>query len=948
MIRREHELAILADAVAATKAGRGSLLLLAGEAGIGKTRLAEEAIAASGLAAVRGAGAQSGAAPYTPVVGAIRSALRRDAGALASAGQAAGQLGALMPELGTPAAMPDRATLVEAIGRAFEAIASAGPTIVFLDDLQWADAATLELLPALAEPVEEWPLLLLGAYRSDEIPRGHPLRRMRTDLRRAGRLCELSLEPLDVDAVAELATCVLRAPLGATLRAALYDRTQGVPYFVEELAAALAASSLLSRRRQGLELDEGAAMPLPATVRDAVRLRLDGLTDDARASLDAAAVVGRRVDLDLLTALGADAGLNELLDESVLDEVGDGVASFRHDLMREAVYSDTHWPRRRALHKRLAEILETRRGPPEVIAEHWLAASEPSRARPFLLEAARRSCAVHAYRDAMAAARAALEAWPDGDDPPGRLEALEELGRCAELCGELSEAVRAWEEVVAALDGSDDLLRGAETTRRLAAVYELQGARSRAVSAHRQAADDFARLGRHGDAADERNLAALGVYQDDPEGASELLDTALTEAIHAARSDLQSRSLLNQAHLASHAGRLDQALTLTRRALALARDGGHVEWMLRAYWSLGAIANAWGEYPAAQSALEDAVAFCQREGIPSEEQFCVSCLAVVVHTRGDWPRAAELSRIVLSSLAADDAGTAHALSVLGQIAVARGATKQGRSHLRKALARARDLPGTRVACAFGLVLADEFDGKADGAWHELVGASSTASLPHYYVSTLRWAATFAGRGNDAPLVHACAETLARIVARFASADALAALAHALGEVALLEGNSDRASEQFGRALRFLDDVDAPLERALTQMRSGVALATSGEREPGLERLTNAYRLLRRLGARPLATIVAADVERLGEHVEQRLGRHAARALESGGLTRRELEILRLVAVGRTNREIARDLVLSPRTVEMHVRNMLAKLGCRSRTEATTRAHALGLLEGASR
>jgi DNA-binding CsgD family transcriptional regulator len=105
---------------------------------------------------------------------------------------------------------------------------------------------------------------------------------------------------------------------------------------------------------------------------------------------------------------------------------------------------------------------------------------------------------------------------------------------------------------------------------------------------------------------------------------------------------------------------------------------------------------------------------------------------------------------------------------------------------------------------------------------------------------------------------------------------------------------------------------------------------------------------RRAGLRePLAALVAAEVQAQGEHVEQRLGRHAARSLERGGLTRRELEILRLVAVGKTNREIARELVLSPRTVEMHVRHVLAKLGCRSRTEATTRAFKLGLLESAS-
>ena len=131
---------------------------------------------------------------------------------------------------------------------------------------------------------------------------------------------------------------------------------------------------------------------------------------------------------------------------------------------------------------------------------------------------------------------------------------------------------------------------------------------------------------------------------------------------------------------------------------------------------------------------------------------------------------------------------------------------------------------------------------------------------------------------------------------------------------------------------------------MTQARAGTALLAADERELGVERLSGAYHTFRRLGARPFANRTAADLEAAGERVDERLGRRAARNLEQRGLTRRELEIVRLVAVGRTNREIAHQLFLSPRTVDMHVRNVLAKLGCRSRTEATGRAHELGLIE----
>ena len=138
-----------------------------------------------------------------------------------------------------------------------------------------------------------------------------------------------------------------------------------------------------------------------------------------------------------------------------------------------------------------------------------------------------------------------------------------------------------------------------------------------------------------------------------------------------------------------------------------------------------------------------------------------------------------------------------------------------------------------------------------------------------------------------------------------------------------------------------------LDRGLAHVQRGRDLgvgAAVGERELALERLGDAYRAARRLGARPLAAQAAGEVAKLGESVAARLGPRAEADAGGAGLSRRELEVLRLVAVGRTNREIARDLFLSPRTVDMHVRNILRKLDCRSRVEAAGRARELGLVE----
>lgn len=948
MVGRERELEELKRVLDSAAAGEGGLLLLAGEAGVGKTRLADEAIAAGGLEPLRGVATERGSTPYAPVVAVLRDFLRRQPDGLSGVGPLGAHLSALLPELGNAPDTPDRETLFAAVCEAFATISRQRPAAVVLDDLQWADAATLELLPSLAGAAEDWPLVVLGAYRSDDISRGHPLRRLRTDLRRAGRLAELVVAPLDAAATAQLVAQVLGGEPGFRLRAALYDRTQGVPFFVEELAAALKESSLLVSRGRGLELEPNATVPIPETIRDAVRLRVEDLSGAGRGSLEAAAVVGVRVELDLLVALEEDAGLGELLEHGLFAETDPGLAAFRHDLMREAVYADTPWPRRRSLHRAFGLLLETRGAEPGLIAEHWLSAGEPDRARPLLLEAARRFCEIHAYRDAAAAGRKALELWVEGEDERERLKALDELGRCAELSGELAEATRAWEEVAAGLVRPDELCMLAQVKQRLASVYELQKSSRKAGGAHLEAAEAFASCGMHAEESNEWLLAAERFFPDDLSRTEALIDRAQTAAARAGRGDLESRCLAFNGHLAGLTGRLDDALALTQRSISLALAGNHVDAAVDAFWTLGAIANKWNDYPRAEAAFEEAIDLCRAHGRPEDENFCMSCLAVVLFNRGEWQRAEELAARILEAPSVGDPGRAHALEVIGLIATARGSAQRARAYLTEArtLAEHHGLRGTEMMSAVWLALVDELEGTASKYWEELA-RTRPETMSDAYATGLRWASTFAARRGERELVHGCADALATWAARFASTDALAALAHVLGETALLEGDADRAAQQFTQAIDRLVEVDSPFERAFAQMRAGVAIAAAGERELGVERLVDAYRTFRKLGAKPFWTQAAAELETLGEPVDRRLGRRAAREVDGPALTRRELEVLRLVAVGRTNREIARGLFLSPRTIDMHVRHVLAKLDCRSRTEATSKAHKLGLLERTS-
>ena len=168
---------------------------------------------------------------------------------------------------------------------------------------------------------------------------------------------------------------------------------------------------------------------------------------------------------------------------------------------------------------------------------------------------------------------------------------------------------------------------------------------------------------------------------------------------------------------------------------------------------------------------------------------------------------------------------------------------------------------------------------------------------HYSVKGLRWGAAHFAQQGDLGGAHACSEALASIAADSARAEPLAALAHAIGEIALANGDADGAAEQMRKAVELQRSLDIPYEQAEIELRAGVALAAAGEREPALEHLSEAYRIARRLGARPIATEAAREVGKLGESVAGRLGKRAAADADGAGLTRRELEVVRLVARG---------------------------------------------------
>ena len=425
LVDREVELSELEDAWRRARAGQMRVVLVVGEPGIGKTRLVTELCRrahAGGATVLLGRSYEDTLAPYQPFVEALRQyvaacpvdelrlqmgtrrrVLARLVPELGAVGDATRSGGGDLPSEGAG----DRSTLFEAVGSLLCEAALAHPAILVLDDLHWADEASLLLLRHVARAAADAPLLILGTYRETEVHEDDPLSLALAELRRARALESVSVDGLGVEDVA-----VLIRGRGADVpdeqARVVADRTEGNPFFVEEIV-------------RNLDGDSG-QLAVPESVKDLLQRRLRRLGDPARRALSAAAVLGREFDLDALERLtGGDKeelleAIEGALAEHVLVEVPDiaGRCAFAHALIRETIYEQLSAARRARLHLRAGEALEELYPDrldehADLLAHHYVQAGDDERSLEYQLRAARAAWRVYAPEAAIVHHSAALE-----------------------------------------------------------------------------------------------------------------------------------------------------------------------------------------------------------------------------------------------------------------------------------------------------------------------------------------------------------------------------------------------------------------------------------------------------------------------------------------------------------------------------------------------------------
>ena len=961
-VGRAAELAVLDAALARAAGGEPTVALVSGEAGIGKTRLvlelAERAEAQDVIALLGTCVELSVPAPYLPVAQALRRvvhALPADRVEEIAAARRA-DLGLLVPELRLPGGDVRTLSPELARGRLFEGIfellagaARERPVLVLIDDLQWADRSTLDVLRFLVRAVRDERLLLVLTCRSPSAVLPSAAREAFADIGRSPHAVLLELRGLETQAIAaQLAALLGQAP-DRQVTASVARRSQGNPFYVEQLAGHL----------------QSGEVALPEQLREALLASLVELPAEAVRALDVLALGGGGIPYDVLAEVAGIPGddLDRALRPAVerrLVQVADGTYAIGHALLHEALASRLLPGESRRLHEALASRLETSGASPSTLAHHWAAAGVPTRAYPAAVEAgkaASASCAFPEAHDHYEAALALREQLPEeeGDAVVPHDELLALAAEAAAAAGRFDVSEPRFREAIAAAAGRPTEQRALLQLRLAFPLFRL-GRVAESCESVRRAAELMRPLPASAVRANVFAGAALSlIVQQEDRSTRPMCEEALADARAVGARAEEGRALAALGLALFLDGEADEGIACLTRAWDIAREIGAEEDAARTALNL-----AWklDDQGAAARVSLDGLARAREAGL--DRAF------------GTLLRSSAIGRLVFAGRLAE----AHALAaepippasdvwsevgLLARLAWVAGLTGDD-DEARAALARAREVaeplpPDHHLWGELGTVAAlIELDsGDAAAALDhvrdalERLGAMQATSLAELCAVGVRAAAELAARaralrlGDEATAAVREGRALAergRSPGARQSREEQAMLALLAAEEADLEGG---AAMPWRDALAAVERVERVPDVAYASVRLAEALAVA--RAPAAEvraAITDAIERTRTLGIPRLEARIVALARAC------RVVPHAAAdepPLTRLGLTPRELEVLGHLAEGKTNRDIAADLVITAKTASHHVSSILAKLDVRTRGEAAAVARRLGIEPG---
>lgn len=485
LVGRDDEITLLEDALLSACRGEGQVVALAGDAGLGKTRLATETADAArkiGAAVIWGGCSEAEyALPYLPFVEGIGNWLAgADLAAVRAAlGPAAGELGQLFPQFGDaiPAVTMDpsqsKLRLYEAVLALLRVAAGGKGALVVIEDLHWADPSSRELVDYMTRRVRGTRIMVLATYRRDEMHRKHPLLPVVQGWRRSRLARIIELEPLPATDVASMIAAIFDyREVSPEFRDFLYERTEGNPFVLEEMLKEAIDRGDIYRTETRWERKEIAELGIPRSVADSILLRVERLDPDHAEVLRRASVIGPSFDYRTLVAITGmpepvvQSALQACVLQQLLSEEPGGRYRFRHSLTREAVYEDIIEPRRRELHSMTADVLTADPATQAVdLAGHLLAAGRWSEAVPVCLRASHDAFRRSAFVEAADLAERVLAYITDDTERAGTLA----------LIGESALAYSDGRRAVAVLERAVDAYRRLDAGGELAHAMLLLG-----------------------------------------------------------------------------------------------------------------------------------------------------------------------------------------------------------------------------------------------------------------------------------------------------------------------------------------------------------------------------------------------------------------------------------------------------------------------------------------
>ncbi|TCC59749.1 helix-turn-helix transcriptional regulator [Kribbella pittospori] len=962
LVGRSTEMAALLSAVDDARTRRAGAVLLSGDAGVGKTRLLDEVATGAherGFGVLVGHCTDFGDAglpylPFTEIFGRLAGERPELVESVLTNFPA---IGRLLPTHRLIGAQPvpqegqlDRAALFDAVLGAFTALSTSEPLLVIIEDAHWADDSTRDLIGFLITRLTSQRLALVVSYRSDDLHRRHPLRRPIAEWSRNPRVRRVNVAPLDADESRTLLDSLVSKPLSEAEVRRILDRAGGNAFFTEELVAAAS-------------MGDGDAVP--PDLADLLLVRLDPLSDDARQVARVIAVAGRRVPHTLLTTVAGlpdrelDQALRELIDAHIIDVPGNASYYFRHALLAEAVYDDLLPGERVRQHAAYVQALkdQTVAGTAAELAGHATRSHDLATAFEARVRAGQEAITVAAPQEALKHYEMALELFPNAspDNTIDKTWLIVDTALAATLSSQHLRALKLLRKALVDLPPDAPKLQRAQLLLPLA---------------------DIALIIDHDQEANEAVTQALKLVSDEPS----TVFKAQVASLYARVSDALGRPM--------------EAERWAHKALEIAREAGQESAAGDAGITLAQLRRRAGDPVAAARQLEEAAVRAQLTGDAAAEVRSRFLLGSTYYEEGDLQGAK--TALVHASQRAGELGRqwaaygfdARRMLALTQFVLGEwdDATATARTDSMTPSASAAALRAVDFAVRSGrgdTSVAEELERMrkwwdldvmlpiiglqpAVDAYRQLDQVAEAEKLiadvsalladvfqTEWFMAQIRFTTLglqlLCHRAVSEP--SAAEELVARGSELLATGQATVEKGLPPGRVIGVEGLAwlSRLEAEWER-LRWLTGIDPPspeehvaawqrtmdafgygyvFEQAWSRVRLSAALRAAGRVAEANEQAALAAEVGRELGSKPLL---------------DELGGVEGPGLGAGALTARETEVLKLVADGRTNRQLARELYISEKTVSVHVSNILGKLGVRSRTEAAAVARRDGLLD----